>query len=253
MTVTGAGSDNNPYVVTSLASSIQTGFDVQYNDSNVTTGVHRIDFRGSAVSVSAGVDEAVVTVTVPDPTSGAIIPTGAIWMFGMSTMPTGWLLCDGASYSTTTYANLFAAIGYTYGGSGASFNVPNLTDRFPVGRSGTKPLAGTGGAATKTIATANLPPHAHDMTHDHPAVSSSTDGGHRHSLDQSTADGSAPTMRRGQATVDFSGTGPFTSSDGNHNHSVNVANYVGSTGTVGSATPLDVMPPWLSLSFGVKT
>lgn len=43
----------------------------------------------------------------------------------------GWLLCDGKSYPTTgTYANLFKAIGYTYGGSGGSFNVPNLGGYF---------------------------------------------------------------------------------------------------------------------------
>lgn len=39
----------------------------------------------------------------------------------------GCLLCDGSSYSTTAYPALFAAIGYTYGGSGTSFNVPTLT------------------------------------------------------------------------------------------------------------------------------
>ena len=38
--------------------------------------------------------------------------------------PTGFLACDGSLVSTTTYANLFALIGYTYGGSGANFNLP---------------------------------------------------------------------------------------------------------------------------------
>jgi hypothetical protein len=44
------------------------------------------------------------------------------------------LLCDGASLSTTTYAALYAVIGYTYGGSGASFSVPDLRGRVPVGK-----------------------------------------------------------------------------------------------------------------------
>jgi microcystin-dependent protein len=39
-------------------------------------------------------------------------------------------VCDGSSLSTTTYSRLFAEIGYIWGGSGASFNLPNLSDRF---------------------------------------------------------------------------------------------------------------------------
>ena len=44
-----------------------------------------------------------------------------------SSYPTGWIRCDGASYSTTTYNDLFTLIQYTYGGSGSSFNVPNIS------------------------------------------------------------------------------------------------------------------------------
>jgi microcystin-dependent protein len=44
-----------------------------------------------------------------------------------SSYPTGWIRCDGTSYSTTTYNDLFTLIQYTYGGSGASFNVPNIS------------------------------------------------------------------------------------------------------------------------------
>ena len=50
--------------------------------------------------------------------------------YSLRTQKDGWLLCNGASYSTTTYANLFAIIGYTYGGSGANFNVPNYQGLF---------------------------------------------------------------------------------------------------------------------------
>ena len=43
-------------------------------------------------------------------------------------IPRGYLLADGASYKTTDYPELFNIIGYTYGGSGDTFNVPNLSD-----------------------------------------------------------------------------------------------------------------------------
>lgn len=58
------------------------------------------------------------------------VPTGAILPFAMSTAPTGWLACDGQSYSVSTYADLFVAIKYTYGGAGSNFNVPNLQGQF---------------------------------------------------------------------------------------------------------------------------
>ena len=58
---------------------------------------------------------------------GDIFPVGMITAFGGAVAPTGWLLCDGASYSTSTYSSLFTIIQYTYGGSGSSFNVPDMT------------------------------------------------------------------------------------------------------------------------------
>jgi len=44
-----------------------------------------------------------------------------------SGIPYGWFACNGASKSTTSYPDLFAAMGYTFGGSGANFNLPTLT------------------------------------------------------------------------------------------------------------------------------
>lgn len=44
-----------------------------------------------------------------------------------ATPPDGWLLCDGSSHTLVSQPVLFATIGYTYGGSGANFNVPPAT------------------------------------------------------------------------------------------------------------------------------
>lgn len=55
------------------------------------------------------------------------VPTGFIASYGGSDVPTGWLSCNGATVSRTTYATLFSAIGTTYGaGDGnTTFNLPN--------------------------------------------------------------------------------------------------------------------------------
>lgn len=58
---------------------------------------------------------------------GDISFPGIISPYGGATAPTGWLLCDGTSYTTSTYSALYSVVGYNYGGSGSSFNVPNLT------------------------------------------------------------------------------------------------------------------------------
>lgn len=60
-------------------------------------------------------------------------PPGAMVMFGGSVAPAGYLMCDGASVATVTYPNLFAAIGYGFGGAGAVFNVPDMRGASPAG------------------------------------------------------------------------------------------------------------------------
>ena len=61
-------------------------------------------------------------------------PAGLVSPFAGASAPSGWLLCDGTTtHSTTTYAALFAVVGYTYGGSGGTFGVPNLKGRTVIG------------------------------------------------------------------------------------------------------------------------
>lgn len=113
------------------------------------------------------------------------------WKFhGGPTVPYGYLFCDGSAISRTTYANLFAVIGTTYGaGDGSTtFNIPDGRQRFPLGKaaSGTgSTLGATGGnidhvhsvdppntttttpsstiAATNLLTSAANPNHTHDV------------------------------------------------------------------------------------------
>lgn len=57
---------------------------------------------------------------------------GLVAWFGANAAPTGWLKCNGAAISRTTYAALFTAIGTTFGaGDGSTtFNVPDLRGEF---------------------------------------------------------------------------------------------------------------------------
>lgn len=60
------------------------------------------------------------------------LPAGLVMHFANSTAPTGWLECNGAAVSRTTYAALFTAIGTLYGvGNGTTtFNLPDLRGQF---------------------------------------------------------------------------------------------------------------------------
>ena len=83
---------------------------------------------------------------------------GAIKPWTAAAAPDGYLLCNGAAVSRTTYADLFAVISTTYGsGDGSTtFNVPQLQGKMPQGYDGnTYNLAGTGGANTVTVAVTN--------------------------------------------------------------------------------------------------
>jgi hypothetical protein len=74
------------------------------------------------------------------PLQNFLVVPGTIIAFGGTTIPSGYLQCNGQSVQNTgTYADLFNAIGYTWGGSGSAFNVPDLRGLFLRG-------AGTNGA-----------------------------------------------------------------------------------------------------------
>lgn len=96
---------------------------------------------------------------------------GAIKEFAGSSLPAGYLACDGQAVSRSTYAALFAIIGTTYGaGDGSTtFNVPDSRGRVVLD-DGTgsgltaRTLGQTGGAETHTLATAELASHTHNVT-----------------------------------------------------------------------------------------
>lgn len=60
---------------------------------------------------------------------------GEIRMWTSATAPDKWLICDGTTISRTTYADLFAVLGSTYGGGDGSttFAIPNFKGRSPLG------------------------------------------------------------------------------------------------------------------------
>lgn len=105
----------------------------------------------------------------PGDPGGTALP-GTILLYGGSTAPSGFLLCDGSAVSRQTYANLFAVIGTNFGlGDGSTtFNLPDLRGRVGVGMgqgSGltNRSMGATGGEESHALASAENGPHTHNM------------------------------------------------------------------------------------------
>jgi microcystin-dependent protein len=168
--------------------------------------------------------------------SGTFVQTGSIIIWpDNATTPSGYLDCNGAAVSRTTYAALFAIVGTKYGtGDGSTtFNLPNYNRMFLRGwaASGT-PLVddpdkttrsdrgdGTGGNVIGSWQARAFEGHTHGPGT--LAGTTNTTGAHVHSYSAALGDGSP---RSGSGTNDV----PFdvslsTSSAGNHSHTVTVA------------------------------
>ena len=110
--------------------------------------------------------------------AGGLVPPGAILPHAGTSAPDGWLTCDGSAVSRTAYADLFAAIGTTWGqGNGATtFNVPDLRRQTLVGAgaAGTSELGNavgdTGGEESHSLTDGEMPAHNHGNAggHGHP-------------------------------------------------------------------------------------
>jgi microcystin-dependent protein len=165
---------------------------------------------------------------VPLDVTSALAHPGAIQATARSSPPSGWLLCDGAAVSRTTFAALFAAIGSAFGaGDGSTtFNVPDLRGRVPVGVDGSAGrlaandgLAQVGGEEMHTLTSAELASHNHP---DNISVLNSgvTPPSHPWLPMSDTAWASAPALGGAGATMGyaFSLTSLVTHTQGVHGH-----------------------------------
>lgn len=88
------------------------------------------------------VEQAGVTKAAP---VSLLVPPGVVEPFAGASVPAGFLLCDGSAVSRTTYSDLYAAIGTTWGtGNGSTtFNLPDMRESVPVGAGTYSAVSGT--------------------------------------------------------------------------------------------------------------
>lgn len=193
------------------------------------------------------------------------IEVGTILPWSNSTLPSGYLNCDGSAVSRSTYSALFAIISTDYGaGDGSStFNLPDLQDRVPLGVSGSKAVASTGGAETVassgSLTIAELTPAGNvGGSTGNTTISTSNMPSHSHTVDW--ARNFAGNNRQGlrvdvQANLANAYSTDNTGGGGAHSHNMS-ANFSGTAVTPtgnfsGSAT--SVIQPYVAVKFMIKT
>lgn len=175
-----------------------------------------------------------------------------------------------------TYPDLFAAIGYTYGGAGANFNVPDTRGRFVLGKNNTgsgvnrvnrtqsQNLGGVTGQENYALQNSETPAHTHSATiglsgsHIHGGATTDTEPDHNHALtfyNDTDIDGGGS---RTASIVNSSGLSKNTDMDGQHSHNVTVPSnssshaHPVSIGTTAAASAHENTPPFLTTNYIIK-
>ena len=169
----------------------------------------------------------------------SLTPAGTVHQYAGASAPAGFLLCNGGSYSTTTYARLFAIIGYTYGGAGASFNVPNLVGKVAVGYDASQTyfnsLGKTGGENTHVLLSSEMPVHNHGIN----------DPGHVHSYTASNNSNQNVGYPAGGGSPDVN-QGTYSANTGSASTGI-------TTQTAGSGEAHNNLQPYITLNYIIKT
>ena len=137
--------------------------------------------------------------------------TGSIQIYSGTSVPTGYLECNGQAVSRTTYSELYKVIGTKYGsGDGSTtFNLPNLSGRIAIGSNSSYTIGSKGGEYTHELKIAEMPSHTHTF--------------------KGTEVTSGSTMTGLTAKGTFTGKATTSTSSGSHSHGI-------SAGTKGDFT-----------------
>jgi microcystin-dependent protein len=228
------------------------------NASISTTTGALVVVGGAGVGGNLNVGGTITSPTMPPGTANTAVattafvqvngsPTGGLMMWPTATPPTGWLLCNGQAVSRVTFATLFAILGTAFGVGDnlTTFNLPNYTNRVPVGAGGLYATAATGGSKDAIVVS-----HTHTETSPGDFITGSV---------------SADT---GSSSGIFSGpTGVFSVSDGNsefvsggstaagtryRKFSISAGSHTHTISTEGSSGSDANMPPYLAIYYIIK-
>ena len=148
--------DNTTYGISVASGAASNQENIRLTGSNPSSTDDIILEVGAGLSIAKSGDKITLTNTDLGSTVQGV-PTGTIIMYGTTSAPSGWLLCDGQS--TSGYPALAAIVGG---------NVPDLRDRFIVGAGNNYSQNARAGSNTVTLTVADMPSHSHSTnSHNH--------------------------------------------------------------------------------------
>ena len=153
------------------------------------------------------------------------VPSGGIiiWSGAANAIPSGWVLCNGSN------------------------STPDLRDRFVVGAGSGYSVNNTGGAASVTLSTSEIPAHSHDAG----TLDADNNGAHTHSYTSANyPTSSGPEQNQSGSPEDRTtfNVSKTTGSNGTHGHNIS-----GSTGNRGGGGSHENRPPYYALCYIMKT
>ena len=189
------------------------------------------------------------------------VPPGAVCAFAGISVPSGWLWCNGAAVSRSSHADLFAAIGTTYGnGDGSTtFNLPELRGEFIRGWPGGGSI--DAGRVFGSWQEGMLGQHSHSGTtssdtHSHSGTTNNG-GTHNHSVSGQTPSSTQSDINPGSQIL-YSSDGSNsrstnTDSGGSHDHSFTTSSDTHShTITTDNTGGIETRPRNVSLLYCIK-
>ena len=173
---------------------------------------------GTPTAPTANVGTSTTQIATTAFVAGAVtsaVPVSTVIALANAAVPTGFLECNGATISRTTYASLFSKIGTTYGvGDGSTtFAIPDLRGEFIRGWDN-----GRGVDSSRTIGSIQQQSF---QSHNH-AAGVSTSGGHAHPFNKAEGYASGMDGWVGQGNPAYGTTTLWTGGAGEHTHTVDV-------------------------------
>jgi microcystin-dependent protein len=164
---------------------------------------------------------------------------GEIRLVAFNGIPNGWARCDGSLLPIAQNQALFALLGTTYGGNGTTtFALPDYRGRAVVGVGANYPQGTKTGSETVTLTISNLPSHSHDE------VVKVNTGDATIQIPAASSHLSKNVVQAGSTNL------PGLAYN---NLATNVNLDCGATSTSGSSTPVNVMQPYLALTYMIST